>query len=62
MHSPLFEASCMRIPVMANSDSEGSRTYVRVMADRCPGNAEESERSEATLFLKTSQIIFTKSI
>ena len=47
MHSPLVEASCMRIPVMANSDSEGSRTDVRVMANRCPGDAEESERSDA---------------
>jgi hypothetical protein len=37
----------MRIPVIANSDSEGSRTAVRKMANRCPGDGEESERSDA---------------
>jgi len=42
VHSPLVEASCMRIPVMANSDSGGSRTAVRMMANK--------SRSEATLF------------
>jgi hypothetical protein len=43
----------VRILVIANSDSEGSRTAVRVMPN---------SRSEATLFLKTSQITFIKSI
>jgi hypothetical protein len=37
----------LRIPVIANSDSEGSRTAVRTMANRCPDDAEESERSDA---------------
>jgi len=37
----------VRIPVIANSDSEGSRTAVRTMANRYPGDAEESERSDA---------------
>jgi hypothetical protein len=37
----------LHIPVIANSDSEGSRTAARAMANRCPGDGEESERSDA---------------
>jgi len=44
----------VRIPVMANSDSGGSRTAVRTMANK--------SRSEATLFFKTSQNFSFKSI
>jgi len=44
----------LRIPVMANSDSGGSRTAVRTMANK--------SRSEATLFFKTSQNFSFKSI
>jgi len=50
----------MRIPVIANSDPKEAeqlsgrwRTVVRVMTN---------SRSEATLFLKTSQKFFSKSI
>ena len=36
-------------PAMANSASEGSRTAVRRIANRCPGDGEQSERSDAVL-------------
>ena len=34
-------------PAMANSASEGSRTAVRRIANSCPGDGEQSERSDA---------------